>query len=126
MQEEVKQTQSIFTDEAKAQMTVKEFQNLCLSLIRSNAANKDIIKAIMLESNFEINTKQGFSRQSNSVMRCRNDCRSDKGLTSMQHAKLSPSSKLQDGYLAPVQLKPSKRFHLLPRHTLPKVQRRMH
>ena len=39
-------------DEAKGQMTVKEFQNLCLSLIRSNAANKDIIKAIML-SNFD-------------------------------------------------------------------------
>ena len=48
------QTQETFLpDEAKAQMTVKEFQNLCLSLIRSNAANKDIIKAIML-SNFDV------------------------------------------------------------------------
>ena len=47
------QTQETFLpDEAKAQMTVKEFQDLCLSLIRSNAANKDIIKAIML-SNFD-------------------------------------------------------------------------
>ena len=47
------QTQETFLpDEAKAQMTVKEFQDLCLSLIRSNAANKEIIKAIML-SNFD-------------------------------------------------------------------------
>ena len=46
------QTQTFLPDEAKAQMTVKEFQDLCLSLIRSNAANKDIIKAIML-SNFD-------------------------------------------------------------------------
>lgn len=53
VQEEAKQTQETFLpDEAKAQMTVKEFQDLCLSLIRSNAANKDIIKAIML-SNFD-------------------------------------------------------------------------
>ena len=53
VQEEAKQTQETFLpDEAKGQMTVKEFQNLCLSLIRSNAANKDIIKAIML-SNFD-------------------------------------------------------------------------
>ena len=52
MQEE-KQTQETFLpDEAKAQMTVKEFQDLCLSVIRSNAANKEIIKAIML-SNFD-------------------------------------------------------------------------
>ena len=52
-EKEAKQTQETFLpDEAKAQMTVKEFQDLCLSLIRSNAANKDIIKAIML-SNFD-------------------------------------------------------------------------
>ena len=44
--------ETFLPDEAKAQMTVKEFQDLCLSLIRSNAANKDIIKAIML-SNFD-------------------------------------------------------------------------
>jgi hypothetical protein len=44
--------ETFLPDEAKGQMTVKEFQNLCLSLIRSNAANKDIIKAIML-SNFD-------------------------------------------------------------------------
>ena len=53
VQEEAKQTQETFLpDEAKGQNDSKEFQNLCLSLIRSNAANKDIIKAIML-SNFD-------------------------------------------------------------------------
>lgn len=52
VQEEAKQQETFLPDEAKGQMTVKEFQNLCLSLIRSNAANKDIIKAIML-SNFD-------------------------------------------------------------------------
>ena len=50
--QEVSTQETFLPDEAKAQMTVKEFQNLCLSLIRSNAANKDIIKAIML-SNFD-------------------------------------------------------------------------
>ena len=50
--QEVQTQETFLPDEAKAQMTVKEFQDLCLSLIRSNAANKDIIKAIML-SNFD-------------------------------------------------------------------------
>lgn len=53
VQEEAKQTQETFLpDEAKGQMTVKEFQDLCLSIIRRNGANKEIIKAIML-SNFD-------------------------------------------------------------------------
>ena len=50
--QEVQTQETFLPDEAKAQMTVKEFQDLCLSLIRSNAANKEIIKAIML-SNFD-------------------------------------------------------------------------
>jgi len=50
--QEVQTQETFLPDEAKGQMTVKEFQNLCLSLIRSNAANKEIIKAIML-SNFD-------------------------------------------------------------------------
>ena len=50
--QEVQTQETFLPDEAKGQMTVKEFQDLCLSLIRSNAANKDIIKAIML-SNFD-------------------------------------------------------------------------
>lgn len=50
--QEVQTQETFLPDEAKAQMTVKSFQDLCLSLIRSNAANKDIIKAIML-SNFD-------------------------------------------------------------------------
>ena len=53
VQEVPTQTQETFLpDEAKCQMTVKEFQNLCLSVIRRNAANKEIVKAIML-SNFD-------------------------------------------------------------------------
>ena len=51
--QEVQTQETFLPDEAKAQMTVKEFQDLCLSLIRSNAANKEIIKAIML-SNFDV------------------------------------------------------------------------
>ena len=53
VQEEAKQTQETFLpDEAKGQMTKKEFQDFLLSVIRSNAANKEIVKAIML-SNFD-------------------------------------------------------------------------
>lgn len=50
--QEVQTQETFLPDEAKAQMTVKEFQDLCLSVIRRNAANKEIIKAIML-SNFD-------------------------------------------------------------------------
>ena len=53
VKEQTTQPQETFLpDEAKGQMTVKEFQDLCLSVIRRNAANKEIIKAIML-SNFD-------------------------------------------------------------------------
>ena len=53
VQEVPTQTQETFLpDEAKAQMTKKEFQDFLLSVIRSNAANKEIVKAIML-SNFD-------------------------------------------------------------------------
>jgi hypothetical protein len=53
VQEEAKQTQETFLpDEAKGQMTKKEFQDFLLSVIRRNAANKEIVKAIML-SNFD-------------------------------------------------------------------------
>ena len=53
VQEEAKQTQETFLpDEAKGQMTKKEFQDFLLSVIRRNGANKEIIKTIML-SNFD-------------------------------------------------------------------------
>ena len=50
--QEVQTQETFLPDEAKGQMTVKEFQDLCLSIIRRNGANKEIIKAIML-SNFD-------------------------------------------------------------------------
>jgi hypothetical protein len=53
VQEKTTQAQETFLpDEAKGQMTKKEFQDFLLSVIRSNAANKEIVKAIML-SNFD-------------------------------------------------------------------------
>lgn len=50
--QEVQTQETFLPDEAKAQMTLKEFQDFLLSVIRSNAANKEIVKAIML-SNFD-------------------------------------------------------------------------
>ena len=53
VQEEAKQTQETFYQmKPKAKMTVKSFKTCVCRLFASNAANKDIIKAIML-SNFD-------------------------------------------------------------------------
>ena len=90
-------------------MTVKEFQDLCFVLFVVMSLIKRLLRQSCL-GNFDAHKASDLA--DNQIALCAaNDYRSDKGLTSC-NTQTIPDHQVQDGCLAPIQLKPSNRSHL--------------